>query len=93
MLKTKLLTILLTIFRFSLLTETFNFLNGLALSIDILGERPYPVAITSLASKIMYFAVGIMGLLKGCVHLRHDLHYDLRFGACVIMTMHSLALT
>jgi hypothetical protein len=29
-------------------------------------------------------------LKKGCVM---DLRYDLRFGACVIMTMHSLALT
>jgi hypothetical protein len=26
-------------------------------------------------------------LLKGHVHLRHDLRFDLRFGACVIMTM------
>jgi hypothetical protein len=31
--------------------------------------------------------------LKVCVHLRHDLRYDLWFGACVIMTTHSLALT
>jgi hypothetical protein len=31
--------------------------------------------------------------VKGCAHLRHDLRYNLRFGACVIMTMHSIALT
>jgi hypothetical protein len=47
---------------------------------DVFGTRKMAMFVWTLCPKLG-------PRLKGCVHLRHDLRYDLRFGACVIMTM------